>query len=174
MQRTECGNTRGVSEPVLCWCWCCASLAIPSRNTPMQAKFDQLAALAEMEDKAQPYRIVMMGDSTMKHQFGAMCAFLGERPGRRFDPMVGNGAMRLTVFTRVALRSSRRWPPSISADAGWPREDRTVLSFDACLLVAFEVGSKVSRVAQPTAQVQIRGISTRSTNMPMLSLCGSA
>lgn len=55
----------------------------------MQAKFDELSELAESEEnKDEPFLVVMSGDSTMKHQWGAMCGFLAEREGRRFDPMV--------------------------------------------------------------------------------------
>ncbi|CAM9288249.1 unnamed protein product [Scytosiphon promiscuus] len=57
-------------------------------NPFMQAKLDVMAAIAEQRghDKTEPFRVLMVGDSTMSHQFGAMCAFIGEREGRRFDP----------------------------------------------------------------------------------------
>ena len=67
----------------------------------MQAKFEELAMIAESDaarevaaargedPSAKPYRILMVGDSTMRHQFGAVCGFLAERPGKRFDPNVG-------------------------------------------------------------------------------------
>lgn len=58
------------------------------RNTVIQAKLDELAEIVEAENKTDPFRVLMAGDSTMKHQFGAICAFLGEREGRRFNPMV--------------------------------------------------------------------------------------
>lgn len=66
----------------------------------MQAKFNELAVIAESEasravaasrgndPSSTPYRILMVGDSTMKHQFGAACGFLAERHGKRFDPKV--------------------------------------------------------------------------------------
>lgn len=56
----------------------------------IQPRIDALAALAEAEGKdgSPPYLVTMVGDSTMMHQHGAMCSFLAERPGRRFDPAV--------------------------------------------------------------------------------------
>ena len=59
----------------------------------IQARIDQLAAIAEAEGRergnaAEPFRVTMVGDSTMMQQYGVVCAFLGERPGRRFDPKV--------------------------------------------------------------------------------------
>lgn len=54
----------------------------------MQAKFDELVEIAEAENKEKPFRILMVGDSTMKHQFGSMCGFLGEREGHRFNSAV--------------------------------------------------------------------------------------
>ena len=56
----------------------------------MQAKLDVLAEIAEEREdsKTDPYRVLMVGDSTMRHQFGAICGFMGEREGRRFDPEV--------------------------------------------------------------------------------------
>lgn len=59
------------------------------RNPVMQARIGQLAEIAEArEDKTEPFRVMMVGDSTMEHQYGAMCSYLGEREGRRFDPEV--------------------------------------------------------------------------------------
>ena len=56
----------------------------------MQAKLDTLAVIAEEREDTQtdPYRVLMVGDSTMSHQYGAICGFMGEREGRRFDPNV--------------------------------------------------------------------------------------
>lgn len=55
----------------------------------MQAKIDELALIAEaQEDATEPFRVMMVGDSTMEHQYGVVCAFLAEREGRRFDPEV--------------------------------------------------------------------------------------
>lgn len=68
----------------------------------VQPRIDQLVAvIAESEtatsrrsgegssgDKAEPFRVALVGDSTMMMQSGVICAFLGERPGRRFDPAV--------------------------------------------------------------------------------------
>lgn len=60
----------------------------------MQAKFDELSEIAENEGKPEhPFRVVMWGDSTMKHQFGAVCGFLAEREGRRFDPSVSRNPL---------------------------------------------------------------------------------
>eukprot|EP00903_Cladosiphon_okamuranus_P016927 g15603.t1 len=54
----------------------------------MQGKLDTLAAIAEDREntKTEPYRVLMAGDSTMSHQFGAICGFMGERDDRRYDP----------------------------------------------------------------------------------------
>ena len=56
----------------------------------MQAKLDNLAAIAEEREDTQtnPYLVLMVGDSTMSHQFGSVCGFMAEREGRRFDPEV--------------------------------------------------------------------------------------
>lgn len=56
----------------------------------MQAKLDLLASIAEEREdtETEPFRVLMIGDSTMSHQFGAICGFMGEREGRRFDPEV--------------------------------------------------------------------------------------
>lgn len=62
----------------------------------VQPRIDQFAALVEDEWESQergdeekrPYLVTMVGDSTMMMQHGVMCAFLGERSGRRFDPAV--------------------------------------------------------------------------------------
>lgn len=57
----------------------------------VQPRIDRVAAIAEAERTGrsdEPFRVTMVGDSTMMHQHGAMCAFLAERPGRRFDPVV--------------------------------------------------------------------------------------
>ena len=40
--------------------------------------------------ETDPYLVFMVGDSTMSHQYGAICAFMGERDGRRYDPDVRN------------------------------------------------------------------------------------
>lgn len=69
-----------------------------------QPRIDQLVSLAEAESKGredggtrlnnnygnrvEPFRVTMVGDSTMMQQHGVICAFLGERPDRRFDPAV--------------------------------------------------------------------------------------
>ncbi|CAM9288323.1 unnamed protein product [Scytosiphon promiscuus] len=57
-------------------------------NRVIQAKLDVMATIAEQRDRdeTEPFRVLMVGDSTMSHQFGAVCAFMGEREGRRFDP----------------------------------------------------------------------------------------
>lgn len=55
----------------------------------MQAKFHELSAMVEAEEgKEESFRVLMVGDSTMKHQFGVLCSFLGENKGRRFNPEV--------------------------------------------------------------------------------------
>ncbi|CAM9449902.1 unnamed protein product [Ectocarpus sp. 12 AP-2014] len=61
-----------------------------SWNKFMQAKLDLLASIAEEREdtETEPFRVLMIGDSTMSHQFGAICGFMGEREGRRFDPEV--------------------------------------------------------------------------------------
>ena len=54
----------------------------------MMAESDAARAMAAArgdDPSAKPYRILMVEDSTMKHQFGAVCGFLVERPGKRFD-----------------------------------------------------------------------------------------
>eukprot|EP00752_Nemacystus_decipiens_P008997 g8032.t1 len=70
----------------------------------VQPRIDQLvAAIAASEtaarrsssegnlgDNIEPFRVALVGDSTMMMQSGVICAFLGERPGRRFDPAVHN------------------------------------------------------------------------------------
>lgn len=67
-----------------------------------QPRIDQLAALVESSEREGeggsdhdgdsggrgPFRVALVGDSTMMQQHGVLCAFLGERPGRRFDPSV--------------------------------------------------------------------------------------
>lgn len=67
-----------------------------------QPRINQLATLVESEREGssddrgvgvgggggRPFRIAIVGDSTMMQQHGVLCAFLGERPGRRFDPAV--------------------------------------------------------------------------------------
>ncbi|CAM9442635.1 unnamed protein product, partial [Scytosiphon promiscuus] len=74
-------------------------------NAMAQPRIDELAALAEAEaaengrngiggdtgidgngGHAEPFRVAMVGDSTMMQQHGVICAFLGERADRRFDP----------------------------------------------------------------------------------------
>ncbi|CAN0433950.1 unnamed protein product, partial [Ectocarpus fasciculatus] len=61
-----------------------------SWNKFMQAKLDVLASIAEerADTETEPFRVLMIGDSTMSHQFGAICGFMGEREGRRYDPEV--------------------------------------------------------------------------------------
>ncbi|CAN0429265.1 unnamed protein product [Ectocarpus fasciculatus] len=59
----------------------------------MQPKLDVLAAMVEDQDQQgtsseKPFRVLMVGDSTMSHQYGAICAFMGEREGRRYNPEV--------------------------------------------------------------------------------------
>lgn len=57
----------------------------------IQPRLDRLVAIAEAEGgegTTEPFRVAMVGDSTMMHQNGGICAFLAERPGRRFDPAV--------------------------------------------------------------------------------------
>eukprot|EP00903_Cladosiphon_okamuranus_P010026 g9508.t1 len=70
----------------------------------VQPRIDQLiAAIAASEtltstrggegnpgDNAEPFRVALVGDSTMMMQSGVICAFLAERPGRRFDPAEHN------------------------------------------------------------------------------------
>lgn len=64
------------------------------RNCAIQAKIDELVQIAEArEDTADYFRVMMVGDSTMEHQFGVVCSFLGERAGRRFDPQVCRGTL---------------------------------------------------------------------------------
>ncbi|CAN0180010.1 unnamed protein product [Pylaiella littoralis] len=58
-------------------------------NSMIQPRIDELAALVESDREKShsgPFRVTMVGDSTMMQQHGAVCSFLGERPGRRFDP----------------------------------------------------------------------------------------
>lgn len=75
---------------------------VSSRNAMVQPRIDQLvAAIAASETatsrrgggdvKAEPFRVALVGDSTMMMQSGVICAFLAERPGRRFDPAVSDG-----------------------------------------------------------------------------------
>lgn len=66
----------------------------------VQPRIDELAALAEAERNEgdasrgdeggtlQPFRVAMVGDSTMMQQHGVICAFLAERAGSLFDPAV--------------------------------------------------------------------------------------
>ena len=55
----------------------------------MQNRIDDLAKIAEArEDTTDYFRVMMVGDSTMEHQYGNICSFFGERKGRRFDPEV--------------------------------------------------------------------------------------
>ena len=70
----------------------------------VQPRIDQLVeaiAASEMatnrrggEDDAEintePFRVALVGDSTMMMQSGVICAFLAERPGRRFDPQASD------------------------------------------------------------------------------------
>ena len=64
----------------------------------MQAKIDELARIVEArEDNSEYFRVMMVGDSTMEHQYGAVCSFLGEREGRRFDPEVFQLRTRVRV-----------------------------------------------------------------------------
>lgn len=62
----------------------------------MQTKLDELSQLAEAEatlaegKRLKPYQVLMVGDSTIRHQYGAICGFLGERKGLRFDPAVSD------------------------------------------------------------------------------------
>ncbi|CAM9213547.1 unnamed protein product, partial [Laminaria digitata] len=72
----------------------------------MQARIDQLALIAEArEDTTEPFRVMMVGDSTMEHQYGTICSFLGERGGRRFDPEVSqNGTPGCCVDTTEEKR----------------------------------------------------------------------
>lgn len=78
----------------------------------MQARIDELAEIAEArEDKAESFRVMMIGDSTMEHQFGAVCSFLGEREGRRFDPQVFDpGAAVLDLYWRRVFARARDAP----------------------------------------------------------------
>ncbi|CAN0256673.1 unnamed protein product [Pylaiella littoralis] len=59
-----------------------------SWNHVIQAKLDVVASIAEEREhtETEPYRVLMVGDSTMSHQFGVICSFMGEREGRRYDP----------------------------------------------------------------------------------------
>ncbi|CAB1104567.1 unnamed protein product [Ectocarpus sp. CCAP 1310/34] len=66
-------------------------------NAMVQPRIDKLAALAETERNwgdasssggrgtQQPFRVAMIGDSTMMQQHGVICAFLAERAGSLFD-----------------------------------------------------------------------------------------
>ncbi|CAN0137112.1 unnamed protein product [Ectocarpus sp. 6 AP-2014] len=66
-------------------------------NSMVQPRIDKLAALAEAERNGgdasssggrgtqQPFRVAMVGDSTMMQQHGVICAFLAERVGSLFD-----------------------------------------------------------------------------------------
>ena len=60
---------------------------IARRNHFMQAKLDVLAAIAEERDDTETnsYRVLMVGDSTMSHQFGSICGFMAERNSLRFS-----------------------------------------------------------------------------------------
>lgn len=66
----------------------------------VQARINQLADIVESEGMergiTKPFRVTMVGDSTMMQQHGVMCAFLGERPGRRFDPEVPTALSKYT------------------------------------------------------------------------------
>lgn len=66
----------------------------------MQAKFDEISRIAEAQvNKTESFRVLMVGDSTMRHQFGAMCAFLGENQRSLFDIGVGEASTRrLTLY----------------------------------------------------------------------------
>ena len=67
----------------------------PGRNPLMQRRVDELAVIAEArEDTTDYFRVMMVGDSTMEHQYGVVCAFLGEREGRRFDREVWTPRLR--------------------------------------------------------------------------------
>ncbi|CAN0390024.1 unnamed protein product [Pylaiella littoralis] len=58
-------------------------------NSMIQPRIDELVAVLESDrerNHSWPFRVTMVGDSTMMHQHGVVCGFLGERPGRRFDP----------------------------------------------------------------------------------------
>lgn len=64
-----------------------------------QQRIDHLVALVESERDGssddgggcggghggEPFRVALVGDSIMMQQHGVLCAFLGERSGRRFD-----------------------------------------------------------------------------------------
>lgn len=66
----------------------------------VQPRIDKLAALAEADRNGgdasssggggtqQPFRVAMVGDSTMMQQHGVICAFLAERAGSLFDAAV--------------------------------------------------------------------------------------
>lgn len=118
----------------------------------MQAKFDELAAIAESEasravaasrgddPSSTPYRILMVGDSTMKHQFGAACGFLAERPGKRFDPKVceDRAQDRRTKYRLVyfCCKIVYRAPVylyamhQVARVSGYPEFNRSLLSYD--------------------------------------------
>ncbi|CAM9324458.1 unnamed protein product, partial [Ectocarpus sp. 12 AP-2014] len=62
------------------------------------AKLDVLAALVENQQggrREKPFRVLMVGDSTMRHQYGALCGFMGEREGRRYNPREEGGGRGL-------------------------------------------------------------------------------
>lgn len=71
----------------------------------MQAKFDELSRIVEAQvNKTDSFRVLMVGDSTIKHQFGAMCAFLGESQRSVFDTGVGDARTgRMTLYDRVVF-----------------------------------------------------------------------
>lgn len=89
----------------------------------VQPRINQLvAAIAESEkaangsggeagsscNKTEPFRVALVGDSTMMMQSGVICAFLGERPGRRFDPAVSDGYLRANTISRLK-RKRETW-----------------------------------------------------------------
>lgn len=95
----------------------------------VQPRIDQLAFLAEgkvpyrkkdggengtrldnNQNHREPYRVTMVGDSTMMQQFGVICAFLAERAGRRFDPAVSRWASisQACCFVCYCMRKTTR------------------------------------------------------------------
>lgn len=92
-----------------------AYLLPQTRNKTVQAKIDQLVEVVEgqreVDPTLSPYQVWMVGDSTMRHQYSALCSFLGERQGRRFDPYT------YPRFHNVS-RSRVVHPPRIEADSG--------------------------------------------------------
>eukprot|EP00752_Nemacystus_decipiens_P015670 g13984.t1 len=101
-------------------------------NTMVQPRIDQLVALAESERDGkgvgdvdadgggEPFRLTLVGDSTMMQQHGVLCAFLGERPGRRFDPAVHQEECCVDTLPRGHPQPARKGAnnPSLAVGSG--------------------------------------------------------